>query len=257
MTTLPPGFTHELRTHLRSHNPPVDETTGVPILDFNKFCCGAHGFAALIETQVDGDAPQVTLFDTGPDVTSLVRNIDSMHVPVEKIERVIISHWHSDHTGGLLSFLDLRDSEAHACVVDVHPSRPLLRGIAPGPQFNKIICALPRDPSFDDIVEHGGILEQHATGHTVADDTVWVSGEVPRVTEFETGILGGMRWTEDGTWKLEPHIMDERYAVIDVAGKGLVILSACSHSGIVNVVKDAVATFQRPIYMVRIVFPGR
>lgn len=63
--------------------------------------------------------------------------------------------------------------------------------------------------------------------------------------------------------------MDERYAVIDVAGKGLVIFSAyvlfgcivnqvirssnivsCSHAGIVNVVKDAVAKFAKPIYMV-------
>lgn len=61
--------------------------------------------------------------------------------------------------------------------------------------------------------------------------------------------------------------MDERYAVVDVAGKGLVIFSAyafvmcdgslkinftirCSHAGIVNVVKDAVQRFSRPIHMV-------
>jgi 7,8-dihydropterin-6-yl-methyl-4-(beta-D-ribofuranosyl)aminobenzene 5'-phosphate synthase len=63
-------------------------------------------------------------------------------------------------------------------------------------------------------------------------------------------------------------IMDERYAAVDVLGKGLVIFSAlsdldllalprlmatdsCSHAGIVNVVKDAVERFSRPIYMVR------
>lgn len=44
--------------------------------------------------------------------------------------------------------------------------------------------------------------------------------------------------------------MDERYAAIDVLGKGLVLFSACSHAGIVNVVKDAVATFSRPVYMI-------
>lgn len=62
--------------------------------------------------------------------------------------------------------------------------------------------------------------------------------------------------------------MDERYAAIDVAGKGLVIFSAyvpflcliscgpfgdlcrCSHAGIVNVVKDAVRKLVRPVYMV-------
>ncbi|KZP32912.1 hypothetical protein FIBSPDRAFT_721887, partial [Athelia psychrophila] len=82
--------------------------------------------------------------------------------------------------------------------------------------------------------------------------TVWVSGEIPRITEFEGGLLGGVRWFETenggkGGWKSEEHIMDERYACIDVAGKGLVIFSACSHAGIVNVIKDAIATFSRPI----------
>jgi len=36
---------------------------------------------------------------------------------------------------------------------------------------------------------------------------------------------------------------------IDVAGKGLVLFSACSHAGIVNVVKDAISSFSRPVYM--------
>lgn len=31
----------------------------------------------------------------------------------------------------------------------------------------------------------------------VAGDTVWVSGEIPRVTEWEGGLLGGVRWNED------------------------------------------------------------
>jgi len=44
--------------------------------------------------------------------------------------------------------------------------------------------------------------------------------------------------------------MDERYITVDVKGKGLVIFSACSHAGIVNVVRDAVAKFSRPVHMV-------
>jgi len=51
-------------------------------------------------------------------------------------------------------------------------------------------------------------------------------------------------------WVAEPDIMDERYAAIDVAGKGLVIFSACSHAGIVNVLKDAVHKLARPVYAV-------
>jgi len=46
--------------------------------------------------------------------------------------------------------------------------------------------------------------------------------------------------------------MDERYAAVDVLGKGLVLFSSCSHAGICNVVTDAVKRFQRPVYMVGI-----
>ena len=124
-------------------------------------------------------------------------------MPIEKIERVIISHWHRDHTGGLLSYLNGRRSntESHPCIVDVHPDRPFARGIAPGPTYDKVLCALPPDPTFELIETAGGVLEKHAEGHTVAGGTIWVSGEIPRVTEFESGLLGGMRWHEDrGEW---------------------------------------------------------
>lgn len=174
-----------------------------------------------------------------------------MEVGPDRITRVITSHWHSDHTGGLLAFLRLRSpsSNSSPCIVDVHPDRPDARGIAPGPTFDKVACALPRDPTLVEIAEAGGTVEQHAEGHAVAGGTVWVSGEIPRVTEFEAGLRGGMRF-KDGKWVHEPHIMDERYAAIDVAGRGLVLFSSCSHAGIVNVVKDAVTTFKRPVHMI-------
>ncbi|KAH0589004.1 hypothetical protein H2248_004782 [Termitomyces sp. 'cryptogamus'] len=258
MTKLPPGFVHELPQQMQLY-PDIDEVTGVPVVDFDHFCCGAHGFSALIETVAVGEDSTLThytLFDTGPDDKSLVRNVTAMKVPIDKIERVITSHWHRDHTGGLLSFLDFRQSltPRRPCIVDVHPDRPLARGIAPGPNFDKVVCALPQDPTFELIENAGGIVEKSLTGHAVAGNTVWVSGEVPRVTLFEAGMLGGMRWFQDpgkeGRWRNEQHIMDERYAAIDVIGKGLVIFSACSHAGIVNVIKDAISVFSGPIYMV-------
>ncbi|KAE9411354.1 hypothetical protein BT96DRAFT_870041 [Gymnopus androsaceus JB14] len=251
-TKLPPGFTHELPQHLQAHHFPIDEETNTPMLDFDKICCGAHGFSALIETEITGEPPHLILFDTGPDNTSLVRNIESMEVPVHKIERVITSHWHADHTGGLLSFLNLRNGSSNSvnpCTVDVHPNRPLARGIAPGPLYDKVIARLPPDPTFEQIEAAGGIVKKHAEGHAVAGDMVWVSGEIPRVTSFETGLPGGKRFEPRNGWVDEPDIMDERYAAIDVRGRGLVLFSACSHAGIVNVVKDAIATFSRPVYM--------
>lgn len=125
-----------------------------------------------------------------------------MQVPIANIERVITSHWHSDHTGGLLSFLALlsvqQPTAGGRCIIDVHPDRPISRGIAPGPTYDKVLCALPPDPTFEQIDKAGGIVETHAEGHAVSGDSVWVSGEIPRVTDFEAGILGGVRWVLDG-----------------------------------------------------------
>lgn len=154
--------------------------------------------------------PHYTLFDTGPDASSLLRNLKNMHIPVHIIDRVVVSHWHSDHTGGLLTFLEhhrkARENNGltSPCIVDVHPSRPSLRGIAPGPKFDKVLCALPRDPTFQEIQDQGGRLEEKPLAHTVADGTVWVSGHVPRVTLYEKGIMGGMRWNDEtGGWDPE------------------------------------------------------
>ncbi|KAI6032946.1 metallo-beta-lactamase protein [Pisolithus orientalis] len=252
---LPPGFKLELPQHLSDPRTVKDPLTGVPIINLEDFCCGAHGFSALIETQRgDDEERHLTLFDTGPDSKSIVRNVMAMQVPVDQIERVVLSHWHSDHSGGMLSFLQMRSPGAPKCVVDLHPDRPTARGIAIPPTYETIIGRLPADPTFELITSAGGVVEKHAEGHTVAGATIYVSGEIPRVTTFEQGLLGAVRFVEEdskpGRWTSEPHIMDERYVAVDVIGKGVIIFSACSHAGIVNVVKDTVQRFSRPIYMI-------
>lgn len=83
------------------------------------------------------------------------------------------------------------------CTIDVHPNRPTARGIAPPPTYDKVIARLPPDPTFEQIEQAGGKVEKSSEGHLVADCTVWVSGEIPRVTDWEGGLLGGVRWNED------------------------------------------------------------
>jgi 7,8-dihydropterin-6-yl-methyl-4-(beta-D-ribofuranosyl)aminobenzene 5'-phosphate synthase len=63
---------------------------------------------------------------------------------------------------------------------------------------------------------------------------VLISGEVPRVTEFETGFPIHLARAGDG-WEPDPLILDDQNVIVDVAGKGLVVVSGCSHAGAVNV----------------------
>ncbi|KAG8909862.1 hypothetical protein FRC01_006680, partial [Tulasnella sp. 417] len=107
-----------------------------------------------------GDETHTTLFDTGPESKSIARNIASLNVDTTPIETVILSHWHADHSGGILELLRIRQSQAAAntttgptpptpanIAVDLHPSRPEARGIAIPPTYDKVICRLPPDPT--------------------------------------------------------------------------------------------------------------
>lgn len=59
------------------------------------------GFAALIE--LDGTT---ILFDTGTKDSILLGNIDKLGLKPESVGYVVLSHYHGDHTGGLVSFME-------------------------------------------------------------------------------------------------------------------------------------------------------
>jgi 7,8-dihydropterin-6-yl-methyl-4-(beta-D-ribofuranosyl)aminobenzene 5'-phosphate synthase len=62
----------------------------------------ALGFSCLIE--VENEPP--LLFDTGADGATLLYNMEQLNIDPEKIGKVVLSHAHGDHTGGLHSLLE-------------------------------------------------------------------------------------------------------------------------------------------------------
>lgn len=80
-------------TIVYDNNAPVgDSSTGLRT---------AWGFSCLIETT---DA--VVLFDTGGDGPTLMHNMSELGIDPTTIDIVVLSHFHSDHTGGLDALLD-------------------------------------------------------------------------------------------------------------------------------------------------------
>ncbi|KAL1411637.1 hypothetical protein Q8F55_002601 [Vanrija albida] len=266
ISTLPPGFSHEMPQHLNDPEVTYDELTGLPVAKFDDFCCGAHGLSILITTTI-GDKKFRVLYDTGPEPLSIDRNVKAMKVKLTELDALFLSHWHRDHSGGILRALELRNEQAKAegrtltpLTVDLHPDRPIRRGIAPLPKRIPTANFLP-DPSFDEIAAANGVADLHAEAHEIqvngSTSGIGVSGEIPRVQPFERGLPGAVTWMADGGdepgqggWCTDELIKDERYVVIDVKGKGLVIFSACSHAGVCNVVTDAVKEYGRPVHMV-------
>ncbi len=84
------------------------------------------------------------------------------------------------------------------------------------------------------------------------DGCFYLSGEIPRVTPFEKGRMDHVaRQDPSQPWEPDPLLMDERYLAVEVRERGLVVFSACSHAGIVNVLLHAWSRFPEvPIFCV-------
>lgn len=151
--------------------------------------------------------------------------------------------------------------------VDVHPDRPYQRGIClarPPPTgmitsdnnkggrsspagdrpITSEYVAWKKDPTIQELETAGAKISHHREAHVLSDGFFGISGLIPRNTSYETGIPNHMQWSpEQQCWVPDPDILDERYLVAKVKGKGIVVLSGCSHAGVVNVCQDVQRAF--------------
>jgi 7,8-dihydropterin-6-yl-methyl-4-(beta-D-ribofuranosyl)aminobenzene 5'-phosphate synthase len=100
-------------------------------------------------------------------------------------------------------------------------------------------------PGIAALTANGAKVVNTTEAASLLDGMAYVSGEIPRVTAFERGLPGQHRKTLDGEgWELDELIMDERFVAVNVAGKGLIVFTACSHAGVINVLKHARTSFR-------------
>ncbi len=152
------------------------------------------GFSCLIE-----GTEKTILFDTGTRPEILLHNVQAMNVDLNKVEQIVISHEHGDHTGGLSDVLAINPN------VTVY-----------------LPVSFPKD--FVRGVEH------YKARVESVDDPIEICKNV-----FLTGEMGGQ--------------IKEQSLVINTR-KGLIIVTGCSHPGIVNILNKAKQVLDKPIYLV-------
>jgi 7,8-dihydropterin-6-yl-methyl-4-(beta-D-ribofuranosyl)aminobenzene 5'-phosphate synthase len=99
---------------------------------------------------------------------------------------------------------------------------------------------------FEDVTKPAALAKLGASvvnsgeARLIMDEMFYLSGEIPRVTAYERGFPAHVRLAADGSsWEPDPLLRDERYVAAHVQGKGVVVFTACSHAGVVNVLTDA------------------
>jgi 7,8-dihydropterin-6-yl-methyl-4-(beta-D-ribofuranosyl)aminobenzene 5'-phosphate synthase len=192
-----------------------------------------HGFSALIEVRVGGRSRRV-LFDTGVTPDGLVANLDRLAISPDTFEAIVLSHGHFDHVMGL-DGLAGRVGTRNLPIL-LHPDFWSRRRIVtPGGGG----WELPM-PSRAGIEAAGFVVIEDRQPSFLLDGMLLVTGEVDRTTDFESGMPSHQAW-RDGDWRPDPLIHDDQAVVLHVRDKGLVVLTGCGHSGIVNIVRHAKA----------------
>jgi len=215
---------------------------GIRSMNGQCLCCAAHGLSCLL-TAHRGDKSHSMLFDSGPENYAFERNVTRLGADIGMVEAIMLSHGHWDHSGAMLLALTMIRARNGGREIPYYAHPGMFRSRAVR-MANGTLRQMEDVPSVEDLTGFGARVVVTAEPHSILDDMFYVSGEIPRVTPFETGLPGQVRRTDDGRgWEYDELIMDERYLAIHVRDKGLVVLSACSHAGIVNVLTDARASF--------------
>ncbi|MBE9545922.1 MAG: MBL fold metallo-hydrolase [Proteobacteria bacterium] len=190
-----------------------------------------HGYSAIVKITT-GDKTRTMLFDFGFSEGGAAFNADALGVEMGAVEVMALSHGHTDHIGGLERLVGMIGKEGIELVL--HPSAfRFPRYLKVGEDSRAYFMKFTRE-----MVENTGArVVETREPYSLLDGNVLFLGEIERKTDFEKGFPIA-HFEEDGVEKWDP-IEDDTSIVMHVKGKGLVVLSGCAHSGIVNTVQYA------------------
>jgi 7,8-dihydropterin-6-yl-methyl-4-(beta-D-ribofuranosyl)aminobenzene 5'-phosphate synthase len=148
-------------------------------------------------------------------------------VDLAEIEAMVLSHGHMDHHGGLPAFVESLGGKDVELVL--HPDAFRSSRYIKLSEDRRL--RLP-SPDRNGLGEAGVRIVPSREPRLLMGGALLFLGQIPRRTGFEKGMLKA-RYEEGGVEKFDP-IEDDSAVVAHVKGKGLVVLSGCAHSGIVN-----------------------
>ena len=181
-----------------------------------------HGLSMLVEQD------DVTLFDTGQGM-ALMHNMRTLGKNPESVDRVVLSHGHYDHTGGLSAFLQSRGraSDVYLHAETFNP-RFAVVPIGEGKIFEKDIGM----PLTRNEYENSGALFHETSGQTEITDKMIFATDIPHPegwTSFDIRLKQKI-----GSEYIDDPFRDDGSLLL-FTGSGPVVLLGCAHSGICEI----------------------
>lgn len=190
-----------------------------------------HGFSAMIQVK-SGNKQVAVIFDAGTSPNGILHNMCSLGIATKDIQAIIISHGHVDHTMGLPSLIEKLEPQ-HIPLI-FHPDAFLDRKLIMPGGYEVNVSA----PKLAASQQEKIVLISTAAPTLLADNMMLVSGEIARTTDFETGFPS--HYTKrKGQWENDPAVQDDQCVIVNVRRKGLVVITGCCHSGLINTISYA------------------
>lgn len=200
-------------------------------LEVKKSILAEHGFSSLI-TVTAGDTSRSMLFDFGFSEHGAAFNADALGADLTRVEEMALSHGHLDHVGGMRALVEKTGKKDIPLVLHPKAFRSP-RFLKISDEFKVFFPAFTRSKA----AAAGAAVVDTDKPYAMLDHAVAFLGQIPRITDFEQG-APNLFCEIDG--KEQPDPFDDDSAIIfNVRDKGLVVVSGCAHSGIVNTVAHA------------------
>ncbi|MBW2624448.1 MAG: MBL fold metallo-hydrolase [Deltaproteobacteria bacterium] len=185
---------------------------------------GEWGLSILVETE-----EAVVLLDTGGPEASAAHNAQRLGKDLSLVDKIVLSHGHTDHTGGLVEVLGQIRKPVE---IIGHPEI-----------WAKKYVKLPNWPErYTGIPFQAEMLESLGASFNLTrepvkiTDNIMTTGEIEMQTDYEEidDILFEKR---DG--ELRPDMVPDDLALVINTGEGLAVITGCAHRGIINTLRHA------------------